>query len=56
MKELKKKRYCKKFDYDSDVNNFLASHPDWEIVYFTGAGNEYNSPVWILFEYYENSN
>lgn len=56
MKELKKKRYCKKFDYDSDVNNFLTSHPDWEIVYFTGSGNEYYSSVWVIFEYYENNN
>lgn len=56
MKELKKKRYCKKFEYDSDVNNFLMTHPDWEIIYFTGAGDEYRSPVWILFEYYETDN
>lgn len=53
MKELKKKRYCKTFHYDIEVNNFLMEHPDWEIVYFTGAGNKYNSNVWILFEYYE---
>lgn len=56
MKELKKKRYCKKFEYDSDVNNFLVSHPDWEIVYFTGAGNEFYSSVWVIFEYYEVDN
>lgn len=56
MKELKKKRYCKTFHYDIEVNNFLMEHPDWEIVYFTGAGNKYNSNVWILFEYYEKDN
>lgn len=51
---MEKERLCKRFYYDSDVNSFLAEHPDWEIVYMTGSG-KYDS-VWILFERYIDKN
>ena len=52
MKEVVKKQYCKKFTYDSDVNNFLKEHPDYKISHITGA--EYY--IWVIFEYYEVDN
>lgn len=48
---MKKERLCKQFYYDSDVNSFLAEHPDWEIICMTGSSGKYNS-LWILFERY----